>query len=422
MPDASPSSAALTPTPDSERIVVLDILRGFAVLGILVVNMEYFNTPFYTGASGVERWTGTADRVVEAVITFAALGKFYTLFSFLFGLGFALQMTRANARSVPFVPLYVRRFCVLLLIGLAHTFLLWVGDILTAYALLGFLLLLFRRRSDRSLLRWCVFFLVLPILINAALSGLIELSTLTPESAAQVERNFVASAARYQALTEQSFRVYAHGTFADIMAQRIEDFQFVILRYIFTGNGPHIFASFLFGFFVGRRGWMQALPTALSRIRSLMWWSLVIGVAANTLFLISDVLSHPTRPSAMGILRAAAFAAGAPALSGFYVFALILLVHRERGSKRFAPLAAVGRLALSNYLTQSLICTTIFYSYGFGLYGTVGPAVGLALTVGIWMLQLLVSRWWVKRFRYGPAEWLWRSLTYLKLQPMAIRP
>lgn len=418
MSERPPSPAAdLSPTRLDERVLELDVLRGFAVLGILVVNMKYFMTPFYPHATGLERW-GAADHIVEDLILFLALGKFYTLFSFLFGMGLAIQMTRATIRGVAFVPLYVRRLGILLFIGLAHTFLVWVGDILAAYAALGFLLLLFRHRSETSLIRWSVFFLVLPIVINTALFGLVALAGMTPEAAAQLERNFAASAVTYQALAEQSLRVYAQGTFTEILAQRVQDFQFVVLRYLFNGNGPHIFASFLFGLFVGRRGWFQGLPAYRSRIRTLLWWSLVVGIVANAWLVIAETLSHPTRPSAMGILKAASFAVGAPALSSCYVSAIVLLVQHERWRQRFAPLAAVGRLALSNYLGQSLLCTLIFYSYGLGLYGTVGPAVGLAFTVGIWLLQLVLSAWWVERFRFGPVEWVWRSLTYLKRQPM----
>lgn len=418
---ASSSPSDFSPTRPQERIVELDILRGFAVLGILLVNMKYFMTPFYPYQSGVET-KALADHIAEGLISFFALGKFYTLFSFLFGLGLAIQMKRAEGRGVVFVPLYARRLTILFIMGMAHTFLLWDGDILAAYATLGFALLLFRRRPDASLIRWSVFFLLLPIAISAALVGLIFLAGMTPEGAELIERSFAANATNFQALAEQSLRVYARGTIPEILAQHVQDFNFVVMRYFFNGNGPHIFACFLFGLFVGRRGWFRALPSYRACLRTLLTWSLVVGIAANALLVFAEAMSAPSRPSPMGILKSVAFAAGAPAFSGFYVASILLLAQQERWRRRFAPLEAVGRLALSNYLGQSLICTLIFYSYGLGLYGAVGSAAGLALTVGVWIFQILLSVWWVRHFRFGPVEWLWRSLTYLRRQPLMGSP
>ena len=113
---------------------------------------------------------------------------------------------------------------------------------------------------------------------------------------------------------------------------------------------------------------------------------------------------------------------GAPALSFFYASAILLLFQRTAWQRHLAPLAAVGRTALSNYLLQSVICTTIFYSYGFGLYGRIGQPAGVALTFLIFALQIPVSVWWLRHFRFGPVEWLWRTLTYGKLQPMRLEP
>ncbi|MBM3262571.1 MAG: DUF418 domain-containing protein [candidate division Zixibacteria bacterium] len=407
-----------TPTAPAERMVELDTLRGFAVFGILVVNMAYFYNPFYPVPTHLEQGTDTIDRIVKWGLLFFAAGKFYTLFSFLFGLGMALQMTRAQASGVPFITRYMRRLCILFLIGAAHIAFFWAGDILTAYAVLGFPLLLFRNRSDRSILRWSVFFLILPVVISMALFGLIELAAKSPETAAQIEQDFASSAASYAAMYTQSLHVYASGTFVEIAAQRLEDIQYTSLRYLFNGNGPHIFASFLFGFLVGRWESFRMIAADIPRIRRLMGWSLAIGIVANLVYVVAETSSHPTRPSAMGILKSASFAIGAPAFSCFYVVTILLLLRQQRWREHLAPLSAVGRMALSNYLMQSLICTTLFYGYGLGLYGMIGPAAGLSLCVAIWMLQTGVSLWWGKRFRFGPVEWLWRSLTYLKVQPI----
>jgi len=149
-----------------------------------------------------------------------------------------------------------------------------------------------------------------------------------------------------------------------------------------------------------------------------MSWGLGLGLSGNFGFIVTADWSDPVLPSVMGLVETVFFVIGAPALSLFYAAAILLLVQREGWQKRLAPLAAVGRMALSNYLLQSVICTTIFYSYGLGLYGRVGPAVGVGLTVVIFLIQIILSVWWLRRFQFGPMEWVWRSLTYCKRQPL----
>jgi uncharacterized protein len=399
--------ATLAPTGPTERIEVIDVIRGFAIFGILLVNMAYFYAPVYLGVAGLNWWTGTVDRVAEWLIHFFAEGKFYSLFSFLFGLGLAIQMTRASERKTPFIPFYSRRLFVLLLIGICHTFVLWYGDILLIYALLGFVLLLFRRRSNKTIIIWVVLLLILPVVFNTALFGLVELGKANPETAAQLEQNFAASLQGYKEAAGQSLQVYSQGSLSEIMAQRAQDARFAALRYIFNGSAPHILALFLLGLYVGRSGFFRGIPERLPLIRKILWRGLIIGFAANLIYVYAIAESSPAVPTAWGILKAAAFALGAPAFCFFYAAAIIMLFQKATWQKR-----------LAHYLLQTVICTTIFYSYGFGLYGQIGPAIGLALTIGIFLLQVLLSNWWIGRFRFGPAEWLWRSLTYLKLQPL----
>ncbi len=411
-------TAVMGPLLPQERIALLDILRGFAIFGILLVNMEWFNSPVYpTEVSG---GTGTADRLAAWLINFFGVGKFYTLFSFLFGLGFSLQMARTASRGARFRPVYGRRLFVLLFIGLTHGLLVWAGDILVLYAVLGVLLLAFRASSPRTLRVWTLVCLALPILLYAGLLGFVEYGRSVPRAAEQIERWFAETAANYEALAEQSFQVYSHGTFAEITAQRIQDLGFYYLDPLdgWLVWAPHIFAMFLMGLYVGRRGFLQHISTHVPIFRKAMWWGLGLGLSGNLGFVVTADWSDPVVPSVTGLAEAVFFVIGAPALSFFYVAAILLLVQREGWQERLAPLAAVGRMALSNYLFQSVICTTIFYSYGLGLYGGVGPAVGVGLTVVIFLIQVVLSVWWLRRFQFGPMEWVWRSLTYRKRQPM----
>jgi len=415
-------AAVMGPLLPQERIALLDILRGFAIFGILLVNMELFNSPPYpTEGSGV---VGTGDQLAEWLIRFFGEGKFYTLFSFLFGVGFSLQMARAASQGARFGPVYWRRLFVLLLIGLAHVLLVWAGDILVLYAVLGVPLLVFRASSPRTLIVSALLCLALPILFYAGLLGLVEYGGSVPRAAEQIERWFAETAAKHEALAEQSFQVYSHGTFVEITAQRIQDLGFYYLDPLdgWLVWAPHIFAMFLMGLYVGRRGFLQHISTHVPIFRKAMWWGLGLGLSGNLGFVVTADWSDPVVPSVTGLVEAVFFVIGAPALSFFYVAAILLLVQREGWQERLAPLAAVGRMALSNYLFQSVICTTIFYSYGLGLYGGVGPAVGVGLTVVIFLIQVVLSVWWLRRFQFGPMEWAWRSLTYRKRQPMRASP
>ena len=216
------------PVARSERIEVIDILRGFALLGILLVNMEFFSHPVQQVLFGLKEWTSAADRLAEWGIRFLAEGKFYSLFSFLFGLGFALQIQRAEARGTRFVPFYLRRLFILLLIGLAHAIFLWTGDILVLYAVTGaVLLLLFRRRAPRTLLIWCGVMLTVTILISTALTGLVALAQLSPETAAEMSREFAESEANMRTAAEEAGRVFATGSFAEVTRQRLSDLGFM---------------------------------------------------------------------------------------------------------------------------------------------------------------------------------------------------
>jgi uncharacterized protein len=407
------------PVQPGERIKVIDILRGFALFGILLVNMMFFAHPIYKEVLETT-WASPLDRAADLFISFFAEGKFFTLFSLLFGLGLAIQLQRAEAKSINIVPLYIRRLLVLLVIGLAHAFLFWFGDILTYYALLGFLLLLFRSTAPRRLLRWGMVFLLIPLVLNAGLTGLMELGRTTPEGAAQIEAAFAETRAQYQAAYEQALTVYSGGSFAAMIPQRIADWVFATIGVTLGGMLFVVMTMFLVGLYIGKRRLLHDVQANLSLWRKVFVWGAVLGIIGNLLYVMLARAGDPLEPSLMSLLGMVGYLIGAPALSLCYASGLVLLAQSERWHARLAPLAAVGRTALSNYLLQTLIATTIFYGYGLGLYGQIGPALGILLTLLIFAVQIPLSNLWVKRFRFGPAEWLWRTLTYGKLQPLRL--
>jgi len=305
----------------------------------------------------------------------------------------------------------------LLGIGAVHAFLIWVGDILIMYALLGFLLILFRKARPRTLLIWAIILLAIPLLFSIGSTALVAVGRMVPEGAAQIDQAFAQAEAGYLADLARAYRVYAGGSFAEITGQRIYDYSSLGLI-SFWALGFNVLAMFLVGLYFGKRQIFQDLAAHRPLFRKLLTWGLLIGIPGNALY-ATLIMNFPRfEPTWDLVLATVAQGIGAPLLSLAYLSALALLAERPVWGRRLKVLAPMGQMALTNYLLQSVICTLLFYSYGLGLFGKVGHAAGIGLTLVIYLLQIPFSRWWMQRFQYGPAEWLWRSLTYLKLQPM----
>jgi len=399
-----PATHPMAPVARTERVALIDILRGFALLGILLVNMQMFGAPLKLWFSQVEWWPGPLDQAAKLFILFFAQGKFYTLFSILFGLGLAIQMERAEARGVHSARFFARRMVWLLMIGLCHAFLIWMGDILVSYALVGFLLIPFRKRKLKTLVVWTVVLMLLPLLIFAVPIFLVE----TPE------RN----PAEMLEQIESATAAYSSGDLGRIFAQRAQD---VGMIWLFSFlSFPSFLALFLIGLNLGRRRFFQNLESNLPFVRRWIWRLLALGVLGNVAMVVAMELA-PDPMSPIAYVGQIFMTFGAPAMTLFYISSLALLVQRKQWARRLAPIAAVGRMALTNYLLQSLVCTAIFNGYGWpGLYGRVSTFGGLLLTLAIYLLQIPLSNWWLGRYRFGPAEWVWRSLTYRRPQPMRL--
>ena len=411
------TTAGLAPVQQADRIQIVDILRGFALFGILLVNMGLFSHPFQSILVPADPTAPWYDRAAEWLIHFLAEGKFYAMFSLLFGLGMVLLMERIEARGRRFVPLYMRRLLALLLIGLVHAFLIWPGDILIIYALLGFPLILFRKARPRTLLIWAAILIALPLLFMAASAGLMTLGRSVPEGAAQIDQVFAEVEAGYRADIVRANQVYADGNFLAITAQRVYDYGSMGITSFFV-LGFNVLAMFLVGAYFGKRRIFNDLAAHRPLFRKLLVVGLIIGLAGNALYATWIMSAARFEPTPALALATAAQGIGAPLLSLAYISAICLLALRPAWLRILQVLAPVGQMALTNYLLESIIATLIFYGYGLGLFGQVGPALGMVLTVVIYLLLIPFSHWWMKRFRYGPAEWLWRSMTYLKLQPI----
>ncbi len=408
-PPAVVAPPEIGPVRGQERIDAIDILRGVAILGILLVNMGLFSLP--EGVSALRQWPNAVDGAAERLIFFFAQEKFKALFSFLFGLGLAVQMMRAEARGAHFLPLYARRLFVLFLIGVAHYLLVWDGDILHEYAELAVVLLLFRHRAPRTLLAWAAAFLAVPLLFFGA--------TTYRAVTGHVSRP-LASWMAYEigpgdpgAIAETQ-RVYAHGTYAEQIALRTGELPDDLKLGI---DDAYVMVLFLLGLYVGRRRIIHDSAAHRPLLKRVQAWGLAIGVVGNAAFVVGGAFD-PSPTSVVQNAGRLCLVIAAPAMTAFYASTVVLVAQSETWRRRLAPLAAVGRTALSNYLLQSVICTAIFYSFGLGLFGSIRPSVGLLLTIGIFLFQIPLSVWWLRRFQFGPVEWLWRSLTYWHRQPM----
>jgi uncharacterized protein len=386
------------------------------LLGILLVNMQQFNGSFVAIIAGLDKPETALDQLAIWFVDFFAEGKFYSIFALLFGLGLALQHQRAEAQGAHFGPYWLRRMAVLLVIGLVHAYLIWTGDILILYSLLGALLLLWRNARPRTLLIWTLALLLLPLLINAALWVLVMLGAQSMGEAAMAEVLDEAMGG-YAVQAVETDRIYATGSYAAVTWQRVSEMNLVFSTMPFFA--PNVFAMMMLGLYTGKRRIFENVEMHLPFIRKLWVWGLVIGVIGNFLYVYFGHQASRTTPSPQLLLSLTGQTFGAPALAIFYMASLTLLAQHSDWQRRLAPLSYVGRMALTNYLLQSLVCTLIFYGYGLGLYGKVGAAVTIMLTVSIYLLQILFSNWWLRRFQFGPMEWLWRTLTYGRKQPMA---
>ncbi len=406
------------PVQPKERIEIIDILRGFALLGILLVNMDLFINPVETAVFPPDPGKPFIDKITYWFIRFLAEGKFYSLFSLLFGLGFAIQMDRAAEKSVKFGGVYFRRILILLLFGFIHAFYIWVGDILMLYAVTGLILLLFRKAKPKTLIVWSIILFSIPVLMQSSGVVAVELGRMDPDAAAEIEKSLATQDSTYRANIAAGYEVYPHGNFTEITAQRRKDMKF--MGFVSIILLPNVLAMFLIGLYFGKRKLLHNASENLALFRKLLRWAIFAGIPMNILFATLKISVSPIEPTPMVVLMITAMVVGAPLLCLGYVSMIVFLVQKQPGLNLLNKLAPVGRLALTNYLGQSIACTLIFYGYGLGFFGQVGTTVGLLLTVAIFLTQVALSNWWVKRFRFGPAEWLWRSLTYWKLQPMKL--
>jgi uncharacterized protein len=405
------------------RILPLDIVRGVAVMGILAMNIVAFGMPFQAymnpAAFGTE---GSADWVSWLVSFILIDGKMRGLFSFLFGASMLLVIESAEAAGRSSAAIHFRRMAWLFVFGLLHLYLVWFGDILTGYALIGMIAWFFHGRSNRTLVRWGIGLLLVQMLIfsgMAAAAFMLREAASAPGAAAEAIAGWRELESGFGVLSAPQLAselALYHGGYGGILADRLKDNALAPLTGLLM-FGCETLAYFLFGMVALRNGFLRGEWSAAAyRKMAVIGFGVGIPVYALLAWLIArDGFSVP-------MVFAVVMAATVPfrPLMVVATAALIIFLSRSGGALT-ARIAAAGRAAFTNYLGTSILMTTLFYGYGGGLYGSLSRAELWIPVVATWVLILLWSKPWLDRFDYGPLEWLWRSLSRGSLQPMRKR-
>lgn len=393
-------AAVPAPIPISERSEWLDALRGFALLGILLTNIVAFSGYAFLSAEAKAGLPWSELDTLLGYLQHALIeAKFYSLFSFLFGLGFAVQLRRAEENDRDFKAVFRRRMAWLLLFGLAHAMFVWFGDILNFYALLGFALLLFRKLSARALLAWACCFLTAPIWLYAAYLAYAAIAHAPPVAPPE-------GGAGMRAILDG----YAHGSYADVVQSNAQIYAFAWIRRIYRFQLLRIFGMFLLGAWAGKIGFPAARDALRPLLRRWLMLAVVVGLPMNLVFAAIGGNDALVPVGAKGLLAIALGSTGIPLLSLGYVAMFGLFWRGQHGSRSL--FVASGRMALSHYLSQSVICVISFYGIGFGLFGHASIGLSLLIAIAAYLALATACRSWLQRRPQGPMEALWRRLSY----------
>jgi uncharacterized protein len=371
---SSDSATLPRPTTSAERIDAIDVLRGIALFGVMAINVVMeFRISIFAQFLGPTALASPVDRVIETILTQAVELKAFALFSLLFGAGLAIQFDRL-ANSERRTVLLARRLAVLLVFGVIHLCLIWNGDILTEYALAGLVVLPFLFGP-----RWLL-----------ALAGLVFLALYLAIQAFPPAGLFPSRATIWQDVMDAN-RIYATGGFRDVLVFRLHEIPLIASLHAF------VFLRTIGLFLVGALAWRSGI---LKNARGLFVIALpAIGFGAALLYGGTEPL-------------------GTIVLALGYGAAILGIASFERGKRLLGWAAPLGRMALTNYVAQSVIFGWILYGYGLGQFGRLGITQTLAIGVAVYAAQVLFSTWWLRSYRHGPLEWLWRTLMYGVRQPM----
>lgn len=403
-PPPLPATRALRPSAGLQRLPWLDAVRGVALAGIGLMNVEWFTRPFQELGMGPTADMHGTERMLSWAVMALVQGKFWVLFALLFGVGIGLQQERLQQAGIVPTAVLLRRLGLLLAIGIAHAVLLWPGDILHTYALAGAVLLL-----------WPVAHPQQQALLGAALYGGVALLLVASGVLMPMIEPGNAWWDGLEAGGESAAAVYATGTYADVTGQRLRDlaealsYEIVLL--------PMAAGVVLLGRGLLRSGWV--LPDAdagRAATPAWPWWAALAGVALTALGMRWAIRAGDDMN--VMIVASAIISLGALPLALGYLAVLRWLWTTAAGRFVLMPFTGLGRMALTHYLGQSLLLGYLFYGYGLGWWGQIGRAGQLLIVLVIVAMQMAISALWLLLFQQGPVEWLWRWVTYGRRPPL----
>ncbi len=404
-----PPSPTLHPVAPEARLLQLDVLRGLALLGVLLVNLSLFSGSEWALEAHLPYPMGWGGPLLLTLRSALLESKAAALLAMLFGAGMAIQAEGFIRRGERHLAFSLRRAGVLALFGLAHSFLLWDGDILLDYALLSLLLVPVLGVGPRRLL-W-----TLPLLGLA-----VGLLILPFAAKIRTASELIEAPARFHALNLEH---YGSGSWMAQLKYRAWEMVHVMGPIRLSNRLPFLLPFFLLGAYFWKKGLLQEPDQHRATLWRLLLGFGLLGLVANLIpqervwSVASQFAFRPFR-----VLIRVTYLFARPGLTLGYLAAILLLLQHPRARRALATLAPLGRMALTQYLLQSLVCTWIFNGHGLGLFGKVPLSLYLLGGVGFFTLQVMASRLWLTRFRMGPAEWLWRRLTYGGAQPFRLRP
>lgn len=408
----------LEPVQTNERETFMDVLRGFAILGIFIANLGsgfawYNESAHATGPMLLP----ALDHKMSFLHHLFIEGKFYSIFSLLFGWGIALQFKRADAKGINALPTVRRRLLFMLLLGAVHL-LIWPGDIVFFYALLAFILLPLRKLSNKTLVITGSILILSPILLYWAK---MTWPVLNYPAELLFKTGIKVDGAIMNIQSEEEFiKIMKEGSWFDQLKMNISGFFFRYNYLFFVSRIPKVLGVFLIGYALGRSDFYKNIAQYKKIVYIIIIAGLLIGLPANfylaryMTYFNSDYYGLKTK----GFYQTIFYALGVVPLAFAYVGLFMLSFQVIAVKKILSVLAPVGKMAFSNYILQSLVGNFVFLGAGLGYMGQIGPFWYTILGVGFFIIQIILSTIWLKYFNYGPLEWLWRSATYKKWQPM----
>ncbi len=390
----------------ADRVQVLDVLRGIAMAGILVINaMSILAVKGSTPAFSVT--IPLLDRLLQDAILFFIESKFFTLFSLLFGIGFAIQIQSAERQGMAFLPRILRRMIALLCFGIMHILLLWDGDILVIYAITGLLLIAFRKASDTTLKKWVIGLLAVPATLVLIIFIYTLIARISPDGAQSLSASDISIANEFA--NTAATQKLLHDGFITGISQRFQTY--LELSPLLLSRIPTVLAMFLIGLYLGKSNAIRDISGMVGTLRTFRFWGLTVGFALMALILAATKFL-PTTTALVAIIEDQ-YLAG-PILCLGYAAAITLAFIKNPDRSMYRYFANVGRMALTNYLTQSLVLTCLAYGWGFGLALQLNGFQVLGICGMLYLGQVIFSTLWLQFFAYGPLEWVWRAVTYWK--------